>query len=500
MSFLNVNNRPFFRRRMLASAAVAALIASGAVGVALMSGQAPASAAAVPTSDLQAQSLPSFAPVVERVKPAVVSVKVNMANAAANAQDFSSQMDNLPPEIRRFFRDFGMPNGMSPRQMEPDHTVALGSGFFISADGYVVTNNHVVDHAKTVTVTMNDGKTLDAKVIGTDAKTDLALLKVTEKGDYPYVSFAKDAPRVGDWVVAIGNPFGLGGTVTAGIISAEGRDIGEGPYDQFLQIDAPINKGNSGGPTFNLEGQVVGVNTAIYSPSGGSVGLGFAIPASTVTNVVDELEHGGVVTRGYLGVMIQPVNQDIAEGLGLKSAAGALVDQTEPGTPAEAAGLKSGDVITKLNGEPVKDAAELTRRVAALKPGDKADVTYLRDGAEKSVSITLSQQKSEKTASAGAGQGEGGMSLGLQLAPAKDVAGAGDQGVAVVGVDPNGAAASKGLKDGDVILEVSGKPVSRPGEVKADIAAAGRDGKKAVLMKIKTAQGERFVAFEFPAA
>ena len=192
MSFLNVNNRPFFRRRMLASAAVAALIASGAVGVALMSGQAPASAAAVPTSDLQAQSLPSFAPVVERVKPAVVSVKVNMANAAANAQDFSSQMDNLPPEIRRFFRDFGMPNGMSPRQMEPDHTVALGSGFFISADGYVVTNNHVVDHAKTVTVTMNDGKTLDAKVIGTDAKTDLALLKVTEKGDYPYVSFAKE--------------------------------------------------------------------------------------------------------------------------------------------------------------------------------------------------------------------------------------------------------------------------------------------------------------------
>jgi len=500
MSFFNSNHRTLYRRRMLASAAVVAVIAAGVGGATLTSGPAPASAAAVPTADLPSQSLPSFAPVVEQVKPAVVSVKVKMENAAANSEDLSGQMDNLPPQIQRFFRDFGMPNGMAPRRSGPNGTVALGSGFFISADGYVVTNNHVVDHAKTVTVTMNDGKTLDAKVIGTDAKTDLALLKVTETGDYPYVSFAKGAPRVGDWVVAIGNPFGLGGTVTAGIISAEGRDIGEGPYDQFLQIDAPINKGNSGGPTFNLQGQVVGVNTAIYSPSGGSIGLGFAIPASTVAKVVDELEHGGVVTRGYLGVMIQPVNQDIAEGLGLKSVAGALVDQTEPGTPAEAAGLKSGDVITKLNGEPVKDAAELTRRVAASKPGDKADVTYLRDGAEKSVSVALSQQKNEKTASAGASQGEGGMSLGLQLAPAKDVAGAGDQGVAVVGVDPNGAAASKGLKDGDVILEVSGKPVSRPGEVKADIAAAERDGKKAVLMKIKTAQGERFVAFEFPAA
>jgi serine protease Do len=228
--------------------------------------------------------------------------------------------------------------------------------------------------------------------------------------------------------------------------------------------------------------------------------LGFAIPASTVTNVVDELEHGGVVTRGYLGVMIQPVSEGIAEGLGLKSETGALVDQTEPGTPAEAAGLRSGDVIAKLNGEPVKDAADLTRRVAGLKPGEKADITYLRDGAEKTVSVTLGEQKPEKTASAAASQGEGGLLLGVQLAPAKDVAGAGDEGVAIVVVDPNGAAANKGLKDGDVILEVSGKAVSRPGEVKADIAGAKRDGKKAVLMKVKTAQGERFVAFEFPNA
>jgi len=242
------------------------------------------------------------------------------------------------------------------------------------------------------------------------------------------------------------------------------------------------------------------VNTAIFSPSGGSVGLGFAIPASTVTNVVDSLEHEGVVNRGYLGVMIQPVSQEIADGLGLKAAGGALVDQAEPGTPAAEAGLKSGDVITMLNGQPIKDAADLTLHVASLRPGDKVEISYLRDGSEKTVSLTLASQKSDQTAKADASQSNAAALLGVELAPAKELAGAGDQGVAIFGVDPNGAAASKGLTSGDVILEVSGKPVSRPGEVKADIAAAERDGKKAVLMKIKTAQGERFVAFEFPAA
>ena len=335
--------------------------------------------------------MPSFATVVDRVKPAVVSVKVNIENAAAHSDDLSGQMDNLPPEIQQFFKRFGGQGGA--HQMRPRHEMALGSGFFISADGYVVTNNHVVENAKTVTVTMDDGKTLDAKVIGTDPKTDLALLKITEPGDYPFVKLAKETPRVGDWVVAIGNPYGLGGTVTAGIISAEGRDIGSGPYDSFLQIDAPINKGNSGGPTFNLKGEVVGVNTAIFSPSGGSVGIGFDIPANTVDNVVDSLEHGGVVSRGYLGVLIQPVSQDIADGLGLKTANGALVDEAMPGTPAAEAGLKSGDVITKLNGEEIKDAADLTRHVGAIKPGDKVELTYLRDGAEKTANITLGSQK-----------------------------------------------------------------------------------------------------------
>jgi serine protease Do len=217
-------------------------------------------------------------------------------------------------------------------------TMAQGSGFFISSDGYIVTNNHVVDHATEVTVTTADGKTLAAKVIGTDAKTDLALLKVNDSGTYPFVKFAPHAPRVGDWVIAVGNPFGLGGTVTAGIVSARGRDIGSGPYDDFIQIDAPVNHGNSGGPTFNTDGDVVGVNTAIFSPSGGSVGIGFAISSDVVQNVVDQLKTGGAVARGWLGVEIQPVTQDIADSLGLKTASGALVAKENKDAPAAAGG------------------------------------------------------------------------------------------------------------------------------------------------------------------
>ncbi|MBV8474865.1 MAG: Do family serine endopeptidase [Hyphomicrobiales bacterium] len=478
------------RRRLLASAAISALLAAGAVALC-----APplANAAALSTSDLQ-MHLPSFAPLVDRVKPAVVSVRVKIEDSENDDNESANQQDNLPPELRKFFQHFGGGNH-SQREM-----LGLASGFFISADGYVVTNNHVVEHADNVTVTTSEGKSLDAKVIGTDPKTDLALLKVTEKGDYPFVAFSGDEPKVGDWVVAIGNPFGLGGTVTAGIVSAEGRDIGEGPYDSFLQIDAPINRGNSGGPAFNLQGQVIGVNTAIFSPSGGSVGLGFAIPAAMAMKVIDALEHGGVVQRGFLGVMVQSLSPSLAEGLGLKSAAGALVDQTEANTPAAQTGMQSGDVITKLNGAPVKDAGDLTRRVAALKPGDKADVTFIRSGEEKTVNVTLAGQKAEQTAKVETPANDGGgLLLGAQLAPARRV-GAGEQGVAVTNVDPNGVAASKGLTDGDVILEVSGKSVSRPEDVRAEIAAAKQSGKKAVVMKVKTSDGEHFVAFEFPAS
>ncbi|MFY9971009.1 MAG: PDZ domain-containing protein, partial [Roseiarcus sp.] len=296
------------------------------------------------------------------------------------------------------------------------------------------------------------------------------------------------------------NPFGLGGTATAGIISAEGRDIGDGPYDRFLQIDAPINRGNSGGPAFNLKGEVVGVNTAIYSPSGGSVGVGFAIPAQTVDVVVDALEHGGVVKRGYLGVAIQSVSQDIADSIGLKTAAGAIVDQVTPGAPAAEAGLQPGDVITKVGGQPIKDAADLTVRIGSFKPGDKVALTFLRDGADKTADVTLDALKNNSVAAAAAERNHSGGLLGVELAPAKQGSGTGDKGVVIVNVDPNGAAADKGLAAGDVILEVAGKRVSDPDQVKSDIAASRREGKKAVLMRVQTADGDRFVAIPFPNA
>jgi serine protease Do len=499
MSYSNFMNPRARRRTILASVAVASLAAAGAFGEAALTNSHPAHAAAVSIADLP-QNAPSFAPLIDRVKAAVVSVKVKMTSGDAN-EDLSGQMDNLPPQIRKFFRQFGFnDNGMSNGRHQT--VTGEGSGFFVSSDGYIVTNNHVVQNAKSVTVTMIDGKTLDAKVVGTDPKTDLAVIKVDQPGDYPYVTFAKELPHIGDWVVAIGNPYGLGGTVTAGIISAEGRDIGDGPYDRFLQIDAPINRGNSGGPTFNMKGEVVGVNTAIFSPSGGSVGIGFAIPSTTADTVIGTLEHGGVVPRGYLGVNIQPVTSAMAESMGMKTAKGAIVVEAMPGTPAAEAGLKSGDVITKLNGKDVEDAADLTLRVGSFKPGDKVDLTYVRDGVEKTAQVTLAEQKNEKVAKADSSQPqkEQGAALGIEIAPATEVAGAGDKGVAIVGVNPDGAAAAQGLAAGDVILDVGGKPVSTPQDVKSEIASAKTQGKKAVLMRIQTADGDRYVAVPFPKA
>ena len=250
-----------------------------------------------------------------------------------------------------------------------------GSGFFISADGYAVTNNHVVDKASTVEVIADDGKTYTAKVIGTDPRTDIALIKVEGRGDFPYVQLAEKSPRIGDWVLAVGNPFGLGGTVTAGIVSARGRDIGAGPYDDFIQIDAPVNKGNSGGPTFDVDGNVIGVNTAIFSPSGGSVGIAFAIPAPTVKTVVGQLKENGKVTRGWIGVQIQPVTAEIADNLGLKTPHGALIAEPQANSPAAKAGIVAGDVITAVNGSPVKDARDLAKQIGNLAPGSSAKLT-----------------------------------------------------------------------------------------------------------------------------
>ncbi|SFH06314.1 Do family serine endopeptidase [Methylobacterium gossipiicola] len=491
------------RRNALASVAVAALVTTGAAGV-LTQPTTSAFAQSLSKNPIETPDHPpgSFASVVDKVKPGVVAVKVKLDDSASSDDDDGpggQGQQNVPPQLREFFKRFGQGGPGGPGfggQKRQGPRGAMGSGFIISADGYVVTNNHVVDKAKTVQVTLDDNRTLDAKIIGKDPKTDLALLKITDGGPFPYVSLSKAAPRVGDWVVAIGNPFGLGGTVTAGIVSARGRDIGAGPYDDFLQIDAPINKGNSGGPTFNVGGEVVGVNTAIASPSGGSVGLAFAIPAETVQAVVDQLRADGKVARGYLGVQVQPVTKDIADGLGLDKAKGALVDHAEPGTPAAKAGLKSGDVIETVNGSAVNDARELSRKIAGLKPGAKVDLAYLRGGKTDTATVILGALPNDPKSSSDRGgmSSDGQPRLGLSLAPATEV-GAGEEGVAVMEVDPDGPAAAKGIEQGDIILDVAGSSVSKPSEVAERIRSAESSGRKAVLMRVKSPKGvTRFVA------
>src|SRR5436305_9185749 len=340
-----------------------------------------------------------FADIVERVKPSVISVKINIA--AKSSKDDSATKDEDSPfqpgsPMERFFRRFGGPDGLPPGLRGGPRggrgpVTGQGSGFFISPDGYAVTNNHVVDGADKVEVTTDDGKTFTAKVIGADARTDVALIKVEGGSNFPFAKLSEGKPRIGDWVLAVGNPFGLGGTVTAGIVSASGSDIGSGPYDDFIQIDAPVNKGNSGGPAFNTEGEVMGVNTAIYSPSGGSVGIAFAIPATTVNNVVAQLKDKGTVSRGWIGVQIQPVTSDIADSLGLKKAEGALVAEPQANGPAAKAGIESGDVITAVNGEPVKDARELARTIGSLPPGNSVKLNVRHNGQDEVVNLTLGQ-------------------------------------------------------------------------------------------------------------
>jgi serine protease Do len=367
--------------------------------------------------------------------------------------------------------------------------MAQGSGFIISADGYVVTNNHVVQDADQVKVKLRDGKEYTADVIGTDPKTDLALIKIKDATNLQYVQFSKEEPRVGDWVVAVGNPFGLGGTVTTGIISARGRDIGSGPYDDFLQIDAAINRGNSGGPAFNLAGDVVGINTAIFSPSGGSVGIGFAIPASTAESIVESLRSNGAVTRGWLGVQIQPVTEDIAESLGLAEAKGAIVADVTDGSPAAAAGFKTGDTVLKVDGQDVTDSRDLARKVAAIAPGKTVGVAIVRDGKPMTVEVKIGVMPGEdRMASAAAGTAKPSSldALGLTLAPAPD-----GGGVQITEVAPDSAAAERGLRPGDVILEVAGRDVHGPGDVREALEAESRER---VLMLVKSGDQQRFIA------
>jgi serine protease Do len=439
-----------------------------------------------------------FADIVAKVKPAVISVRVKIdkpAGVSLNEDDAP-----FPPgsPMERFFHRFGMPNGGEGNGNGGHHMVTgQGSGFFITADGYAVTNNHVVQDAENVQVTTDDGKSYSAKVIGTDSRTDLALIKVDGK-DFPFVKLSDNAPRIGDWVLAVGNPFGLGGTVTAGIVSARGRDIGAGPYDDFIQIDAPVNKGNSGGPSFDVEGNVIGVNTAIFSPSGGSVGIAFDIPADTVKNVVAQLRDKGSVTRGWIGVQIQPVTSEIAEGMGLKKAAGALVSEPQPNSPAAKAGIESGDVITSVDGNAVSDARDLARRIGTMAPGTSVKLGVLHQGQEKTVTVTLGTLPNEKAAAnqekSGAGPDNDMPKLGLTLAPSNKMSGAEGSGVVVTAVDPSGVAADHGFQVGDVILDVGGKSVSNPSDVRKQLADARKEGKRALMFRVKSGEGTRFVA------
>ncbi|HKN08477.1 MAG TPA: Do family serine endopeptidase [Pseudomonadota bacterium] len=486
-------------RRIVLLATVSALVAGGALAGSGVQLQLPHFSSAQAAES--AQRMPGFADLVEKVKPAVISVRVKVEGAKMmNFEGETPLAPNSPME--RFFRRFGMPFGDETPNKEraPHHRpmTGQGSGFFITADGYAVTNNHVVDKAQAVEITTDDGKTYSAKVIGTDARTDLALIKVNGRNDFPFVKLADKAPRIGDWVVAVGNPFGLGGTVTAGIVSARGRDIGAGPYDDFVQIDAPVNKGNSGGPTFDMDGNVIGVNTAIFSPSGGSVGIAFDIPSETVKSVVAQLKDKGVVSRGWIGVQIQPVTPEIAEGLGMKANEGALVAEPQADSPAAKAGIESGDVITAVNGHAVKDARDLARQIGAMAPGSTAKLGVWRKGEDKSFSLTLGELPKERQAALAGSDSPSRdadiPTLGLMLAPAAQVAGSGSEGVVVTEVNPDGLASEHGFKTGDVILDVGGKKVASATDVRNALVEAKKDGKRSVLMRLKSEEATRFVA------
>jgi serine protease Do len=394
---------------------------------------------------------------------------------------------------------FGVPQQMQPQQ--PQRMRAAGSGFFITADGYVLTNNHVVEGADKITVHTKDGRDLKAHLIGTDAATDLAVIKV-DGGGFPFVSFEDRAkPRVGDWVVAVGNPFNLGGSATAGIVSALGRkNLSNSSYVDYMQIDAPINRGNSGGPTFDLEGRVVGVNTMIFSPSGGSVGIGFDIPADVVASVSKQLISTGKVTRGFIGALVQDVTPEIADSLGI-AGKGALVAQVNDGGPAAQAGLKTGDIVTKVNGTPIATGADLTRAVALARAGEPIRLEVRRDGQMREVVVRSGTRPSEDALASNDRTGPGGPSaedegaklgsLGLQIAPDEQ-----GQGVRIAGIDDGSDAAQKGLRRGDVILRANEHATKTPADLKAVIAEAKKAGKKSVLLFVARGGQHTFVPVE----
>ena len=501
-------------RTQVAAAALVALLAGTALvsptRVPLAQSQPPAAGPGVAGLGLAAQ-LPSLAPLVDKVRPAVVNISTTQRMMADRGEVPDMPYPMFPPgsPFSDMFRHFFESPGRGTTPAPARRVTSLGSGFIVDPAGFVVTNNHVVGKAEEITVTLQDGAQLKAKLIGRDEKTDLALLRVDAGKPLPHVAFGdSDVSRVGDWVIAVGNPFGLGGSVTAGILSARGRDLQFGPFDDYLQIDAPINRGNSGGPSFNLAGEVVGVNTAIYSPNGGSVGIGFAVPSNLAKKVVDELRDKGTVSRGWLGVQLQEVTAPIAESLGLDKPRGALVTEVTRKSPAEKAGMRQGDVVIEFGGQVIDKLRDLPRAVAEARIGGDVKAIVWREGKQMPVTVTVGGQRAEAAAAVNddqPGQAERGQ-LGLALAALDGVArqryGLGEEskGVVVVGVRPGSAAAQQGLQPGDVIVTVAGDQVSKPDEVVAKVTEAQSANRKSLLFLIERRGASRFVALPLAAA
>jgi serine protease Do len=435
-----------------------------------------------PGANVAPHTLPDFTQLVSQVKPAVVSITTKLTSAASD--DETQQMHGG--------RQLPFPfNQMIPQQPQMHAVEARGSGFIVNANGTIVTNNHVVKDAKSVSVTLDDGTQLPAHIVGHDLRTDIAVLKIDAGHPLPYIQLGNSADvKPGEWVVAMGNPFGLGGTVTAGIVSAISRDIGDGPYDQFIQIDAPINQGNSGGPLFTQDGKVIGMNTAILSPTGGSVGIGFAIPSDMIHTVVAQLEQSGHVTRGYIGVEAQELTGATAKALHLADNSGALLAGLEPDGPAAHAGLQPGDVIQAVDGKKITNPRELAVDVAAIKPGDDAHLTVLHDGQSKDVALKVGQLPNEQTASNEQGGGQHHEQLGLALAPlSPEMRGQldvpdGTHGVVVRGVQPGSPAEQAGLQPGDVIVGVGTHPVASPSDAAREIHSAVSGQDHAVALRV----------------
>ena len=488
-----VERSPIPRRRLIAAALLISTILAGGVAAHAWSQPASVPSVAASSTAMAPYGLPQlgFADLVDKVKPAVVNIATTEKTKRPDAQ----QMPNLPPEmqemLRRYFR-----GQKAPQSEEGAARHSAGSGFLIDADGYIVTNNHVVDGATKIEVTLDDGTTYSATVKGRDEKVDLALLKIDAGRPLPFLAWGNsEAARVGDWVIAVGNAFGLGGTVTAGIVSAHNRNIHAGPYDDFLQIDAPINPGNSGGPLFNQQGQVIGVDTAIYSPSGGSVGIGFAIPSNLAAKVVAQLREHGTVERGWLGVQMQPLTPSLAKAIGRSGDDGVLINRVEDDSPASRARLQQGDVITAFNGKAIRSPRDLAVAVADSKAGTAVPVTVWRNGKERTVDVAIARPASaEKVAAAETGgRAPVGLALSQLSNEQREELGlpTSTKGVVVARVTPDSRAAESGIEAGDVIVRVGDDQVATPADAVARIRAA-EDAKKEAIPLLVMREGTTY--------